>query len=252
MGVTMTKDTTPEAVDAHIDRIDPHGYAQPKSLNDDTKTLLRALSAALEAERASHTATLKDAQDECARAEAAEAERDIIERHYSEAVRTHTDMHLALEAAEAERDCANENWETALKQAEAWKARAEAAEGKLATLSPLLEARKGEQCVTPDYIENVPYSDWPEWLTGDSWLTPVQRLRAAEAEVARLQDVLRKIADGRGVCSHCGREAEGVGGGVVMCADHHNCNWSLPSSEDRARAAIQKENKTCPDPTTRP
>jgi hypothetical protein len=33
-----------------------------------------ALSAALEAERASHTATLKDAQDECARAEKAEAE----------------------------------------------------------------------------------------------------------------------------------------------------------------------------------
>ena len=31
---------------------------------------LRALSAALEAERASHTATLKDAQDECARVEA--------------------------------------------------------------------------------------------------------------------------------------------------------------------------------------
>jgi hypothetical protein len=127
---------------------------------------------------------------------------------------------------------------------DALKARAEAAEGKLATLSPLLEARKGEQCVTPDYIENVPYNDWPEWLTGDSWLTPIQRLRAAEAEVARLQDVLRKIADGRGVCSHCGREAEGVGGGVVMCADHHNCNWSLPSSETRARAALQKENKT--------
>jgi hypothetical protein len=37
-----------------------------------------ALSAALEAERASHTATLKDAQDECARAEAAEAERDTL------------------------------------------------------------------------------------------------------------------------------------------------------------------------------
>jgi hypothetical protein len=37
--------TTPEAVSAHIDRIDPHGYAQPKSLNDDTKSLLRALSA---------------------------------------------------------------------------------------------------------------------------------------------------------------------------------------------------------------
>ena len=29
---------------AHIDRIDPYGHAKPKSLNDDTKTLLRALS----------------------------------------------------------------------------------------------------------------------------------------------------------------------------------------------------------------
>ena len=41
--------TAPEAVEAHIDRIDPHGQAKPKSLNDDTKTLLRALSASAEA-----------------------------------------------------------------------------------------------------------------------------------------------------------------------------------------------------------
>lgn len=38
-------DTNKEAVEQHIMRIDPHGYAQPKSLNDDTIRLLRALSA---------------------------------------------------------------------------------------------------------------------------------------------------------------------------------------------------------------
>jgi hypothetical protein len=55
--------TSPEAVGAHIDRIDPHGYAQPKSLNDDTKSLLRALSAerdALKAENARLLAALQE------------------------------------------------------------------------------------------------------------------------------------------------------------------------------------------------
>jgi len=52
--MTQTPDITPEAVERHIMRIDPHGYSQKGSLNDDTITMLRALAARLaevEAER---------------------------------------------------------------------------------------------------------------------------------------------------------------------------------------------------------
>jgi hypothetical protein len=69
--------TTPEAVERLAQDMQQH---MPFGRGAAT---LRALSAALEAERASHTATLKDAQDECARAEAAEAEvarlREVLE-----------------------------------------------------------------------------------------------------------------------------------------------------------------------------
>ena len=58
--------TAPESVEKSIGMCRLHGL-------HNTEATLRALSAALEAEKASHTATLKDAQDECARAEAAEA-----------------------------------------------------------------------------------------------------------------------------------------------------------------------------------
>ena len=77
----------------------------------DMRDEIRDLSAALEAERASHTATLKDAQDECARAEAAEAERDAAQDILGKAkdwMQRADDDRLAqktrTEAAEAERD----------------------------------------------------------------------------------------------------------------------------------------------------
>jgi hypothetical protein len=70
--MTNTPDLTPEAVERLAQDMQQH---MPFGRGSAT---LRALSAALEAERASHTATLKDAQDECARAEAAEAERDTL------------------------------------------------------------------------------------------------------------------------------------------------------------------------------
>ena len=67
------QDLTPEAVERLIVWLmDAHEMGDT-SKNPEVWRTLEALSAELEAERASHTATLKDAQDECARAEAAEA-----------------------------------------------------------------------------------------------------------------------------------------------------------------------------------
>jgi hypothetical protein len=75
----MTKDTTPEAVDRVRSMVQSAlVYGDFEEIErvplEQADAMIAALSAALEVERASHTATLKDAQDECARAEAAEAE----------------------------------------------------------------------------------------------------------------------------------------------------------------------------------
>ena len=69
--------TAPEAVEAHIDRIDPYGHAKPKSLNDDTKTLLRALSARAEA----FDAKLKEAGEHIEAVSDAFAKQIGVRRH---------------------------------------------------------------------------------------------------------------------------------------------------------------------------
>ena len=75
------KELTPEAVEAHIERIDPHGYAQPKSLNDDTKTLLRALSAERDKLQKGWSLAVDQCDKEYARADAAEAKlKEAVKR----------------------------------------------------------------------------------------------------------------------------------------------------------------------------
>ena len=67
-------DLTPEAVEAHILRMDPHKQAQPTSLNADTFAILRALSerlAEVEAERDSMWKANLDLQRKRDAAEAA-------------------------------------------------------------------------------------------------------------------------------------------------------------------------------------
>ena len=78
-------DTSPEAVERYLDMRHNH---EADLIPVSAKALIRALSAALEAERESHTATLKDAQDECARAEAAETDRDALKAELADAVDT--------------------------------------------------------------------------------------------------------------------------------------------------------------------
>jgi hypothetical protein len=189
-------DTTPEAVDAHIDRIDPHGYAQPKSLNDDTKTLLRALSADLEAEKDRHAKTVQigiqfaaDAAMWKARTEKAEAERDELKAHnrylsgeYDVVLAGRADEHDRAEAAEAERD--------ALSKA----------------------------CTEWSEVSQLNY----------------QRAKAAEAEVARLRDVLSDIAKQKRT-----DELE-----TVLDVEYADFEGGYDDCINRARAAIQKENKT--------
>ncbi len=67
----MTVDLTPEAVEAHILRVDPYKMAQPRSLNADTFALLRALSARL----AELEAALATARADALREAAAVAEK---------------------------------------------------------------------------------------------------------------------------------------------------------------------------------
>ena len=72
--MTNTPDTSPEAVE----RIAQHYDADIEGCDPECAATLRALSAALDVERASHTATITDWQADLARAEAAEAERDAL------------------------------------------------------------------------------------------------------------------------------------------------------------------------------
>jgi hypothetical protein len=70
-------DTTPEAVERwNVYPYDQYSTDERTSITGEWVRYedYAAVCAALEAERVSHTATLKDAQDECARAEAAKAE----------------------------------------------------------------------------------------------------------------------------------------------------------------------------------
>ena len=89
--MTNTPDTSPEAVERLAKDHDevgnsPEKYVMGHPHHWKTAATLRALSAELEVERTSHTATLKDAQADHARAEAAEAERDALKAGLAEAV----------------------------------------------------------------------------------------------------------------------------------------------------------------------
>ena len=93
--MTNTPDTSPEAVERlaqmlETDASDQH--TQPCEMTGlmpedeyEAAATLRALSAALDVERASHTATITDWQADLARAEAAEAERDALKAELAEA-----------------------------------------------------------------------------------------------------------------------------------------------------------------------
>ena len=90
-----TPDTSPEAVERMAEWLydlpcchdsPQHTSERCKQCERTVAATLRALSAELEVERTSHTATLKDAQADHARAESAEAERDALKAELAEAV----------------------------------------------------------------------------------------------------------------------------------------------------------------------
>jgi hypothetical protein len=74
-------------------------------------------------------------------------------------------------------------------------------ESALNRLQPVAE----DQFVTFDYLDNSSVYDWPEWVKGDTWIAPIQNLRALQADrdaaVARAEvaegraSSLRNIAD---------------------------------------------------------
>lgn len=62
-------------------------------------------------------------------------------------------------------------------------------------------------------------------------------IEALEAEVERLREALRDIADERGECGTCGTLAVGGGGGITSC----DCNysyWVPRDAQTAARAAL--------------
>ena len=66
--------------------------------------------------------------------------------------------------------------------------RIEDLEEKLELMGRLLDVPDGVQSVTPDYIQHCDVSGWPEWLSGDIPLVPVEvmnlKIEALEARLA--------------------------------------------------------------------
>lgn len=73
---------------------------------------------------------------------------------------------------------------------------------------------------------------------------PAADKAALEEENKRLRAALKKIADERGVCGKCGKDAEGAGEGLVHC-DDGGCWWHNRDYQATARAALaQKGGET--------
>lgn len=134
-------DLTPEAVERLRARLYPRNPSEAYgALRMEADAMIAALSAALEAERASHTATLKDAQDECARAEAAEsmlAEMSHCRDHWKalaegqDFTRIYLDMRAKRDAAKQAARYESDLAEQALQEMKKQKVRAEALDAKL-------------------------------------------------------------------------------------------------------------------------
>ena len=83
--------------------------------------------------------------------------------------------------------------------------------------------------------ENSKFFEWA--------MAAKMRTQDAEAEVARLREALKIIANGRGKCSICGKMAEGGGAGYVACEGESRCTWVPNDPVDIARVALAQGEK---------
>jgi len=203
-------DTSPDAVEQHINAIDPHGYAQAGSLNDRTIKLLKTLSARvakLEAERGRLEAAIKR------QAGAAKTLRNLTldevqhirDKERKEYVATKTlsserDANSILtDEVDALLDKLDREVKTSAKEAAVWdencrilQARAEAAEQRAAELEAKLAkaeefAKLAEDNLTnlqPKIANGLVHKDWIPVFDGD--IDPV--IEAARATLAEIQN----------------------------------------------------------------
>lgn len=64
----------------------------------------------------------------------------------------------------------------------------------------------------------------------------IERLRA---RVDELEEALMLIAEDRGVCGACGKDADGPGAGYVSCRNSPACFWEPGNPQARTREALE-------------